>query len=293
MRPIRNASEMREAAGRGRACANCGTAAPGKYCPECGQETREPPGPAEFLREFLEHILPLESKAWRTLSRLVIAPGGLTVEYLAGRRARYVRPLRLYLWVSVLIIAVTETFGLHLGLRFYADEGIYLFAPGKRAPAESRNSHADALRPMQFILDHFDTPGVRRFKALSAEGQIEFVHERRHRYVQYFMLFLVPVFALILGFCYRNRRRRYVEHLVFFLHAQSFLLLMLLVEAKLPGVLAMVGSLWVIVYFLVALKRVYDGNWADTLVRGAAALVLTIATFLVTAFMLVYASLEL
>ena len=95
------------------------------------------------------------------------------------------------------------------------------------------------------------------------------------------------------AFCYRNRRRRYVEHLVFFLHAQSFLLLMLLVEAKLPGVLSMVGSLWVIVYFLVALKRVYDGNWADTLVRGAAALVLTIATFLVTAFMLVYASLEL
>lgn len=244
------------------------------------------------MRETVEHFLSLEGKAWRTLSKLVLAPGGLTVEYLAGRRARYVRPLRLYLWISVLIIALIETFGLQLGLRFFGDEGIYLFEPGKRSSAEGQKTHADELRPMQFILDHFDTPGLQRFKAMSAEDQIRFVQQQRHRYVQYFLLFLVPVFALILKFCYRNRRRHYAEHLVFCLHAQSFLLVMLLFEAKLPGALALVVSLWVIAYFFVALKRVYGGAWADTLVRGAATLVLNIATFLVTGSLLVYALLE-
>lgn len=275
-----------------RFCANCGAAAPGEYCPACGQETRGPPTSAEFLRETIAHFLSLESKAWRTISKLVLAPGALTVEYLAGRRARYVRPVRLYLWISVLTIAFVESFGLHVGLRFLGDEGIYLFEPSQGAPAEAQKPHVNELRPMRFILEHFDTPGVRRFKAMSGEEQIRFMQEQRHRSVQYFMLFLVPVYALILRFCYWNRRRRYAEHLVFCLHAQSFLLVMLLIEAKLPAVLAMVVSLWVIAYFFVAVKRVYGGAWADALSRGAAAMALNITTFLVSGALLIYALLE-
>ena len=56
---------------------------------------------------------------------------------------------------------------------------------------------------------------------------------------------------------------------------------------------APVASFWVIAYFVLALKRVYGGSWADTLVRGTTAVVLDIAAFLVTGAALVYASLEL
>jgi len=250
------------------------------------------PTPAEFLRESVEHFLPLQSKAWRTLGKLVFTPGGLTVDYLAGRRARYVRPLRLYLWIGLLTIAIVETFGLHLGLRFSERGGIYLFE-SYRTAAEGTRAHADELRPMQFILGHFDTPGLRRFKATSTEEQSKLVQQRRHRYVQYFLVFLVPIFALIVNACYRNRRRSYAEHLVFCLHTQSFLLVMLLVETKLPGVVAPVASFWVIAYFVLALKRVYSGSWVDTLVRGTTTVVLDIGAFLVTGAVLVYASLEL
>ena len=274
-------------------CANCGASAPGEYCAGCGQETRELPTAAEFLRESVEHFLSLDSKALRTLARLLFTPGGLTLEYLAGRRARYMRPLRLYLWISILTIAATETFGLHLGLRLSSHGGIYLLDSARRAPAERRNTRADELRPMEFILDHFDTPGLRRFKAMSTEEQSRFMSRQRHRYLQYFLLLLVPVFALILELCYRNRRRPYAEHLVFYLHAQSFLLVMLLMEAKLPGVVALVMSLWVIAYFVLALKRVYGGGWVDTFVRGTTTVGLTITTFLVTGALLAYALLEL
>ena len=80
---------------------------------------------------------------------------------------------------------------------------------------------------------------------------------------------------------------------MFCLHAQSFLLVMLLIEAKLPGIVARVVSLWVIAYFVLALKRVYGGAWMDTLVRGTTTVVLKIASFLVTGALLVYALLEL
>jgi len=231
----------------------------------------------------------LDGKAWRTLAKLIITPGGLTVEYLAGRRARYLRPLRLYLWISVFVIAVVETFGLHLGLRFSPDAGVYLFESDQRVSAEAKSD----FRPMQFVLDHFDTPGLRRFKAMAADEQRRFVLQQRHRYAQYFMLFLVPVFALILKLCYGNRRRAYAEHLVFCLHAQSFLLVMLLVEVKLPGVVAAIVTLWVIAYFVLALNRVYGGAWVDTLVRGTTTVVLNIATFVVMGTALLYALLVL
>jgi len=110
--------------------------------------------------------------------------------------------------------------------------------------------------------------------------------------VSSFVLLLVPLYALILQICYIGRRRRYGEHLIFGLHAHSFLLFMLLVEARLPTILADVLSLWVIAYFVIALRRVYGGTWIETLGRSSAMLVLYYATFLVCNLLLVLALLH-
>jgi len=107
--------------------------------------------------------------------------------------------------------------------------------------------------------------------------------------VSYFVLFLVPIFALTLGLFYRNRRRRYAEHLIFGLHCQSFLLFMLLIEAKLPAILADAISFWVVAYFVIALKRVYGGTWAETIGRGTAIFTLYFVIYFVTNLLLVLA----
>jgi Protein of unknown function (DUF3667) len=163
-------------------CANCGYSAPEQYCPRCGQETRAPPTILEFLREVLDHLLSFESKALRTLAKLHFRPGKLTSEYFAGRRVRYVRPLRLYLRVSVLVVASTETLDLQLGLRFVGSNGIYLFETGEESHPGNARADGKELRPMEFILEHLDTPGVQRFKALSVEEKRGFVQARRHTY---------------------------------------------------------------------------------------------------------------
>jgi Protein of unknown function (DUF3667) len=56
--------------------------------------------------EFFQHPL-LDTKLWKTLVPLVLRPGLLTEEFLAGRRTRYVRPLKLFLTVSITFFAVT------------------------------------------------------------------------------------------------------------------------------------------------------------------------------------------
>ena len=274
-------------------CLNCGAAAVGKFCPNCGQETaREPRTFAEFIHELVAQYLTREGQLRKTLARLFFAPGELTVEYMAGRRVRYLRPFQLYLMVSVIVFAAVQFFGLNLSLRLYGEHGVHFIRSSRLSGAENQDNGL-RLTPAQIILDHIDTPGVRRFGALSVEDRFAFLRARRAQYVSYFVLFLVPILALTLGLFYRNRRRRYAEHLVFGLHCQTFLLVILLAEAKLPTILADTLSFWVIAYFTIALKRVYGGTWTETLGRGAAILSLYFAIYFAANLLLVFALLSL
>ena len=268
-------------------CLNCGAPAPGKFCPECGQETaREPRTVAQFFHGLIAQNLARKGRRWQTLSKLFFAPGALTLDYIAGRRARYLRPLQLYLMVSVIVFAAVQLFGLNLGLRLYGEQGVHVLRSSQLS-ADADHGHVLQLTSMQMILDHFGSPGVRRFSAMSPEERFSFLRARRAQYVSYLVLFLVPLYASTLGLFYRNRRRRYAEHLVFGLHCQSFLLLVLLIEAKLPGILADALSFWVIAYFAIALKRVYGGTWVETLGRGTAILTLYLAIFFIANLLLV------
>jgi len=88
-------------------CRNCGAAAPGTYCPACGQETSlKLPTARQFLREAAGRYVALDGRLWRTLWALLARPGYLTREYFAGRRRRYIRPARLFLVTSLLLFAV-------------------------------------------------------------------------------------------------------------------------------------------------------------------------------------------
>jgi hypothetical protein len=270
-------------------CRNCGTPAPGNFCPECGQDTAtEPRNLADFLRGRISRYISRKSQLWQTLSKLFFSPGKLTVEYLAGRRARHLRPFKVYLIASVIVFATVQYFQLDLGLRLYADRGVHVLR-STRLTADQDHGYGMRLTPVHIILVYFDTPAVRRFEGLSPEERFNFLRARRTPYVSYLVLFLVPAFALALGLVYRDRRRRYAEHLVFGLHCQTFLLVALLIEAKLPTPLANALSYWVIAYFIIALKRVYGGTWIETLGRGSLTLALYFAIFFVANLSLVFA----
>ena len=85
------------------ACANCGAALAGRYCSACGQKDQPLRQPIHRVAiDTATEVLGIDGRLWRTLGRLVL-PGRLTRDYLDGRRARYVRPLRLYLLATLLI----------------------------------------------------------------------------------------------------------------------------------------------------------------------------------------------
>jgi len=100
-------------AGHGEAgvCLNCGATLAGPYCAQCGQSAHVERKLLHVFEEFLHGIIHFDAKAWRTLPRLVGRPGTLTFEYIRGRRARYVSPLAMFLFVVFIMFFVFALLG--------------------------------------------------------------------------------------------------------------------------------------------------------------------------------------
>ncbi len=89
------------------ACLNCGATLRGQYCGSCGQRARSRLISLwELVRDAFGDLFELDSRLWRTVTPLLIRPGLLTADYLAGRRARYMPPFRMYLVLSLVFFVV-------------------------------------------------------------------------------------------------------------------------------------------------------------------------------------------
>lgn len=67
----------------------------------CGQENVEPKeSVGHLVRHVTEDITHFDGKFFATLKLLLFKPGFLSEEYLKGRRASYLHPVRMYLFIS-------------------------------------------------------------------------------------------------------------------------------------------------------------------------------------------------
>lgn len=95
-------------------CKNCGTHLESdfKYCPSCGQEVRDSASSiGAFFTHFLNDYFTFDSKIIRSFKPLLFKPGFLTLEFLGGKRVRYITPLRLYIFISIAFFLVLSLLG--------------------------------------------------------------------------------------------------------------------------------------------------------------------------------------
>jgi hypothetical protein len=88
-------------------CLNCGFVVEERYCSRCGQENTEPK--ESFLHlvgHFFADITHFDSQIFTTLKDLVLRPGFLTREYIAGKRVHYLNPIRMYVFISAVFFLV-------------------------------------------------------------------------------------------------------------------------------------------------------------------------------------------
>ncbi|MBD8533012.1 DUF3667 domain-containing protein [Massilia sp. CFBP 13647] len=288
-------------------CPNCSTHIAGQFCQGCGQAAHlHVPSAREFLHEFIAHYVALEGKLWKSVALLLFRPGRLTRDYIEGKRARYVEPLRLYLSFSIIFFAIFKFSGLSFGNAVpdappkeqaqasAREKGVPLDAKSavlvpKTQPGtleEGREELGKRRKPdslIEFDVGDDDKIGskaaaihpalgkkVKNFIALSHDAQRDALTRAFFSYAPYAIFLLMPVFAALLKLLYLGSGRRYGEHLLFALHTNAFAFLMLSLVLVLPDGIPLLSPLlmlWLAFYLPTAMRKVYGGSRLLTALR--------------------------
>jgi hypothetical protein len=201
---------------------------------------------------------------FRTLKPLITHPGFLSKEFIEGKRIRYVPPIRLYFFISVVFFLLfylldyeniahlkseinaprDKTLKDTVGGVMNADANLNIdstkerngladlqfeFKIGRNLPSTIQEYEAwldtlPANKKPGIIRQYFERKDIEFNKANSKEIFSAFIESLIHNLPK-LMFFLLPVFALLLKLVYVRRRNYFFEHAVFTLYLHSFIFL--------------------------------------------------------------------
>jgi hypothetical protein len=258
-------------------CGNCGNEVTQRYCGACGQRA-EPPvhSLVHFSRVATEDLTHADSRLWRTLGALLFRPGFLTAEFLGGRRARYLPPVRLYLVLSVAFFLFAAATQPKLAVLQFDDDGKAVH-PALLNGSDAKAGETPAQRAQRLCAGaNYDGPWSQRLqpafrsacrKAVEDDGrelQVAFLHN-----VPRAMFVFLPLVAGVMMLLYWRPRHYYVEHLLLLVHNHAcvFLVTMLAwVLARLvhplAGVIQFVVFVYLAWYIFRSMRVAYgQGRW--------------------------------
>jgi hypothetical protein len=232
------------------------------------------PSTRELLHEALEGLTHSDSRLWRTLYLLWFKPGKLTQEFVAGRRASYLPPFRLYLVLSILFFLAASVSSTHVK--------VVQFDPKTGSMSEPE---CDKLNRSAFKVNLFGRDWASRIKhacgEIARDNGASLFHVAVGTAPKAMFLFL-PLVAFLHMLMYWRPRHKYAEHLLFFVHVHAFFfsamtLAVLSVDAAgawpaLDWVASLIVlMLWTLpVYTAIAMRRVFRRGWPLTLVKALA-----------------------
>lgn len=257
-------------------CLNCAAPLQGPYCHNCGQPDRHyirffP----KVLWEMVNEAFDLDSRVGRTLLPLLLRPGRLSMEYIAGRRARYVNPLRLYIILSVVFFISVSLFkSTPDNIKITGSNGpnFTITKNDTIQPEQDSDKNSDKDRAKSGLLNADGTMNINLENdktwdlktnpilfnglfnnelteelnaylwkmALKLDKAItndpaELMDEFLNAVPQ-LMFILLPLFALLLKFTYIFRKRYYMEHLIVALHSHCFIFFSLILIILLTAI---------------------------------------------------------
>lgn len=280
------------------ACRNCGfsfallASERVSFCPRCSQDTHpHAPSAWEFFHEFITHYVALEGKLWKSLALLFFKPGELSLQFRAGKKVRYLAPLRLYITASFLFFLVVKVAGFGNIVQVSAtsptnqagpvSKGLSIkTTPATLPPLASVSGPApDDLKlavrtdlgcaPNSPLCERLQAHLESKWKNKTTADVIEALKSGVIANLPYAMFFMLPVFAFITQRIYWRRNIVFGEHMVYAMHVHAFAFFALLAKATLPRVAGDIVFALSIVYYWVAMQRYFGGRWWATGLRFA------------------------
>jgi len=242
-------------------CTNCGHAVVDTYCARCGEKQphHHDVTVGHFFHELSHELLHFDSKLFRTLRVLITRPGELTADYFAGRKSRYITPLRLFLTLFALQLVVYT---------IYKPVALYSMTTISK------------ITPNQNSMKAFAKLAAR--KHMTTDALIEKVDEKWQHNISLLQLFNILGAAVVLKILYRSKRH-FGEHLVFAAHyfAFSYVYAMALwpVYFATGGItfnpimiaIMIVTQAVMLFYICVAIRRFYGQSLGKSIAKGVLA----------------------
>ncbi len=221
-------------------CRSCDTELVAEYCHNCGEKKFDKTELSlnHYIKSIFQEVTELDSTFFRTFVALLAKPGELTKAYLDGKRALYIKPLKIYVMVIPISFIIMSN-----------------------------------IEPINFIdlktLIKMDSTGFigQDLAKLAQKLKLDFpvFIEKFNEYIKNFITFSsyieVIFFALFLKLFYLRSNKYYVEHLIFSLHFYSFIFLFFIIISPLGFISAKlfstIPSILYIAYLAIAIKQVY------------------------------------
>jgi hypothetical protein len=224
-------------------CVTCGEPLKDEYCYKCGEKVhhRHEFALLHYTHEIIHQVIHLDAKIFKTLQILTTSPGKLTEEYLVGRKSKYVRPIRLYLSLSMLYFFSFSFFD-------------------KAALLDIRNL-------VEFDFTSRLLPALTaKQQAMGIAGEMFFrtINQQLNNKIALLLFLAIFAYAMIFKIIFLAKQRYYVEHLIFCLHLMSFSFLrdvvflpIFLFNKPIGFSLALFTT---VLYLFLSMKRVYSAN---------------------------------
>ena len=265
----------------GTPCYNCATPLAGPWCHACGQAPHDYHRSAWVLAaEALENFFHADGRLWRTLWRLLRNPARLTRDFLAGKRAPQVPPLRLFLVVLLILFVIAN----------WATRGIGLYhlqQPPTEIQKELDTSHIELGLPPAINLAV--TNWLHDHLSLALAHPDDLASAMRDR-AENFAFLMLPISALMLALIFVARRGFVLfDHLVFSMHSLSF-------QGLLISLAISTGQAWLLwlapVHLFAHMRGVYATGIAGTLLRMGVLFALSVIAFALLLLALVVAGMR-
>ena len=214
-------------------CRNCGARMADAYCGACGQKrfVESDRRFGHLAAQFFGVVTDLDGRLWGSLRALLLRPGVLERDYLAGRRRRWLPPITLFLLAN--LVYFMAPLGADFDLSFIdqvpghiAVEALGGDAPEALGQFPGQLHSVATTRLLEGVLARRDAR--RREQGGGAYG----LPELRRDYdavagdvSKALLVIHVPMVALLLMAAMAGSGRYYAEHVVVALHFLAFLML--------------------------------------------------------------------
>ena len=239
----------------GDTCLNCGSDRVGNYCADCGQKFQPTKLPINlFLEDAAETLFNIDNRFYRTIRDLFVKPGKVTKEYIEGKRAKYLPPLRIYVSISLVYFLLAQ----------FIESDKILFVNFTQDDEGVDVNLAKVVQTALFFLVPVMAGIVSLLHRKRKAYYIEYLIFSIHIHSVWFVLFTVQLLLVALSDALATQIPEWLSNLIYLIGEASQAVAM--------------------IFLILWTKKVFEESWVKAILKGISGLFLYLLALALTTF---------